>query len=322
MKNKLFFAIIIIGCTNAVNSVAQQLSYNNQYQVNKYSLSPAYTGYNYNLETFMTFRQAWSGLAGAPQIKMINANGRLMSNMGLGCSVISEQAGIFNGLSANLSYAYHLKINEMQSASFGLSAGIYDNYIDPSISKSEAGSDPVALLNQGIGSTEIEATFGALYRFQNLNAGIVVPRLLEPATTNDSDYTVYTLKRHYYFHLSYAYPINKMFSVEPFLVTRYAQNVPLFYELTVVGRYKGQYWLGLSYRKGSSIGVSLGILPHDRIAFNYSFEFSSSGIAGISSGTHELTLGFLIGENKNKMPSVFGTGVISSKKPYYNFMEQ
>ena len=95
----------------ASGSFAQQLSLSNQYVVNKFWLNPAYAGAGEGFEAFGTFRSEWMNVPGAPETKMISVNGPVCKNMGLGGSVSTLQAGIFTNISANVSYAYHLRLS-------------------------------------------------------------------------------------------------------------------------------------------------------------------------------------------------------------------
>ena len=331
MKTTRKFIIVltvVIGITQLHNqsSFSQQIPISNQYLVNGFSLSPAYAGANENVEAFMSFRKDWTGISGSPESRMININGalpkvlsflpNLPGNMGIGATIMTEQTGIFRTTAASLSYAYKVKIADIQSIRFGVSFGVLESNIDLSEISSQNQADPVVMSNQDVRNVVFDATFGVLYRIQNLRVGITLPRLLEGKVKDKDKNTLYTLKRHYLIHASYFYDINKNFQVQPFVVVRTTEKSPLSFDVAALIKYQQQMWLGFTYRYSGSIGISLGGELHNAIIANYTYEFSGQGMLGKSSGTHDISIGFRIGKPKDKTPPA------SSKKPYYQWLDK
>ncbi|MBI4647049.1 MAG: type IX secretion system membrane protein PorP/SprF, partial [Bacteroidia bacterium] len=248
-------------------------------------------------------------------------NGPVFRNMGIGGKFIHEKAGIFNTVTLNGTYAYHLKFSKTQALSFGLYAGVVDNQIAFAGASEQTELDPVIVENTNYRGILFDAGFGLLYRFQNLNAGIVVQHLLESKVNNreDKDDIIYSLKRHYKFHVSYSYDITHNFSVEPIIILSKTKISPLFYEAAAIVKYNRLFWLGATYRAGNCIGLSLGA-TFNRFLLSYSYELSNSGILGHSGGSHEITFGMLIGKlNTVKyQPSIFRT---QGEQPYYKWNE-
>ena len=305
--------------------MAQQLPLGNQYLLNGFSLSPAYAGANDNIEALLSYRKDWSGVSGSPESRLININGALPeilgfipglpNNMGIGAAILSEEAGIFRTTGMSLSYAYKIKIAALQSIRLGLSAGLLESNIDLSDLGTQGINDPVVMNNQDSRTRMFDAGFGALYRFQNFDFGVAVPRLIESKVKDTDNDTVYTFSRHYLVHASYLYSINKQFQVQPFLVGRTTANSGFLYEAAAMVRYQNQLWLALMYRKGGTMGISMGGKFYHVVQMGYSYEFSGEGMLGKSSGTHEISLGFIIGGNKSEVPAS------TPKKPYYDWIK-
>jgi len=314
---KFYISIIAIIFTGSL--FAQQIPVDNQYLVNKFSLSPAYAGYTGNFESFVSYRNSWIDIPGAPIRKSINVNGPLFRGMGIGGTITNESAGIFNTVSATANYSYHLKLSKQQGLFFGAYAGIFENHLAMNSTNSQPELDPVIADNQALRGSVFDIGIGILYRYQNLNAGIVVPRLIESSVKNGAagDNVLYTLKRHYKVHLSYAYDITPDFQVEPFVIVSTTQNSPLQYEAAALIKYKQMAWIAASYKK-NAIGASVGAV-YNRFAMNYTYEFSGSGIMGYSSGSHEITIGMLIGKNKStsEQQSVFK---LDGAQPYHQMI--
>ena len=327
MKRITYYLLPIALLLSACLSFGQQLPLNDQYLINKFSLSPAYAGANDNYETFMSFRRDWTGIQGAPETKGININGALAKNMGIGGTITNEQIGIFKNLSASLAYAYNLKLSSVQSLRIGLSGGFLDNHIDLLGNKTSNQLDPVVLNYQDQDATVFDASAGILYSYQKLNIGVAIPHLIENKIEEPRESLqaggpisiLYTLQRQYNIHASYSHNFNSNWQIEPYAVVRKTMNSPLFYEVASLIKYQ-QIWIGATYRKGNSFGASIGGVIYNKAVMNYTYEFSSNGMLANSSGTHEISIGFLLGKNKNNKSSIFNSN--SSKQSYYQFIDK
>jgi type IX secretion system PorP/SprF family membrane protein len=175
--------------------------------------------------------------------------------------------------------------------------------------------DPTVMGAQDIRKAVFDASFGALYRFQNLDVGFSLPQLIESSVKDENSTSLYRLSRHYLIHASYLYAINKDFQLKPFVIARTTANSTFMYEVAALVKYQKQWMLGLTYRK-SSMGISLGGEFYDLIIMNYTYEFAGQGMLSQSSGTHEISLGFALGKKKDKAPAPSG------KKPYYDWIDK
>ncbi|MFH2141881.1 MAG: type IX secretion system membrane protein PorP/SprF, partial [Bacteroidota bacterium] len=64
------------------------------------------------------------------------------------------------------------------------------------------------------------------------------------------------------------------------------------------GYFKKNYWFGVSYRSDKDLIAVIGI-KFDKFLFGYSFDYPFSTINNYSSGSHEIMIGFNIGEGAN-----------------------
>ncbi len=301
------FLFTIVYCLLSNRMVAQQLSLSNPYVINKFSLSPAYAGAGDNFEAFGTYRRDWMGISGAPETKSVFADGLIYKNMGLGGNVTSQQAGIFTNISANLSYAYHVHLSGFHFLSFGIGVGVLENHLD--LSSKGAQDDPVAL-NANRTSSLFTASFGILYHNRVLDIGFSAPQFLMNKTM---DTHLYYLTPQYQGHISYKVAFNKSWAIDPTAIVAMPQNAPMHYELAIPIMFQNKIWLTPAY-KNSSIAVGVGARLCTNFVFNYSYEFSSMGIAAQSSGTHEITIGWRFNKKKTDEPTP------DAKKPYYKWL--
>ena len=121
---------------------------------------------------------------------------------------------------------------------------------------------------------------------------------------------------HNLIHLSYLVDLNKDLRLEPLVVLRKTASTDLFYEAAILAKYREMYFAGITYRKGSSMALTFGGELYGRFTASYSYEFAGGGMMAQSSGSHELTLGYFIGKNKNAVAPT------DSKKPYYEWLNK
>ncbi len=311
MKNKIYILTTIILFVSTIIG-AQQLPKNNQYLTNKFALSPAFAGFNGNIEMFLGYRQNWVGIEGSPRLQMIDIKFPLKEKMGIGLSINSEQIGNFRNFYTDIAYAYHLKLGEAQSVSFGLAAKIFRSQIDISSVKS-TGVDPLFLNNSTLLTNSFDVAVGAVYNMKSLYVGISIPRAIGLSSKfNKGEGGTYSSERHYLFHTSYAFTFSeKKYVFEPTAIVRKTANSPLNYEAAMMLMYKNRLWTALTYHAGSIFGITTGGAISDRILINYTYEIGIGGIAGLSSGTHEISLGILIKPGKvRKLPTMFPKPII------------
>ena len=94
MNKKILITIILFSFS--VLGIAQQIPMHNQFPINKSSFIPALSGYSGNIESFLTYRQSWIGINGAPKLPLFNINGAINDNMGLAFSFLTEKTGNFS----------------------------------------------------------------------------------------------------------------------------------------------------------------------------------------------------------------------------------
>lgn len=106
------------------SGLAQQDPMFTKYMFNSLVFNPAYAGAKDHLSATLLHRDQWWGLEGAPKTQSLTIHSPLESGkVGLGLSVINDQIGPTNTLSAMASYAYRIQLNEGKLA-LGLQAGV------------------------------------------------------------------------------------------------------------------------------------------------------------------------------------------------------
>jgi type IX secretion system PorP/SprF family membrane protein len=319
---KIKIALVILFVDTGI-ILSQQLSFSNQYLVNRHFLSPAFSGITDNFEAFISYQKNTMHFPGGPEYKSIYASGPVYDNMSLGVSVSKSSVTIFNVFSSQIYYAYHLKVNEKQYIHFGLSLEYGENYLETDNQNSSIQYDPYLLEN---GYT-LNSGFGLTYTYKTFQIGMAVPRMLGSYVRNseknsqtifsDPDYSLPRLIR---LHTSFLFDLNQLLSLEPIIVIDKSNTEPLWYNIATLFRIKEITWFEMHYRQGGIMGFGLGFNPSKKLLINYSYEFSGAGIMKYSSGNHEISIGFLIGKNNDSkyFKSAFRS---HSKQPYYDWIK-
>ena len=286
--------IILIGFLPTV-VFGQQFPFMEGYSINTFTLSPVYAGIQ-NIKTlFVDYRSDWTGIAGGPVTCQLSYNDRIFKKVGVGGRFIYDQTDIFKQTMILGSYTYEVQISKGHTLNFGLSAGFFKNSIN--LAKYYNNPDYVLdnVLIYGLQKSKIKfaTDFGALYRFQNMEAGVLLSNVMfGSAKYNNSD-IAYEPVKNYLFSLSYNYNINEFWSVKPFVLLRGGKDYPPQVDLASRISYDKKYWVSVVFRTGGIWGLGFGGEIYKGVLLNYSYNLSSH-IALDTFGSHQLTLGVRI----------------------------
>jgi len=275
---------------------AQQYPVLDEYRINPGILAPSFTGISSLFQVYLTQRNEWTGIPGAPVTGAVNIEGIPYQNMGLGTNILLNKSGIFRYFSVNLNYAYHLQIAKNHFLHFGISPGLYQNSIDLSNAVISDPNDP--MINGSGKNTETYINCGAslMYSFKTLNICFAFPYLFNNRSLyQDSQYSNYlTMGTNFQFYLNYLLELSDDWGLQFDVLYRNMQNTPWLIDGGFMVKFKGSVWLGLLYRRGNTLAVNAGFSVAKSFVLGYNYEFSGSAMIGKSGGTHEVTLGYTL----------------------------
>jgi len=282
---------------------AQQYPVLDEYRINPGILAPSFTGINSLFQVYLTQRNEWTGIPGAPVTGAVNMEGTPYRNMGVGTNILLNKAGIVRYFSVSLNYAYHLQIATNHFLHFGISPGLYQNSIDLSNLIVADLTDP--MINGSGKNTETYFNCGAslMYSFKTLNICFAFPYLFNNRSLyQDTQYSNYlTMGTNFQLYLNYLLDLGKDWGLQFDVLYRNMQYTPWLIDGGLMVKYKESVWLGFLYRKGNTIAVNAGFSIANSVVLGYNYEFSGSSMMGKSGGTHEVTLGYkLKGKNLKK----------------------
>lgn len=266
-------------------------------------VNPAATGMEDYTEVLTVYKNQWWGVPDAPQTQMLMLNTPLkIDKLGLGFTIYNDMAHIIGTTGAYASSAYRIKLTPHQFINFGLTFGAYNTRIFFDKIRAE---DPfeATLLNNSESMVKADLNAGILYKWKNLQLGFSSFHLQQNSfqfeNGRDQKSLAYKLIRHYTISASYKFSIKERINIEPLLLVRSAQGLPSQVDINTTIMYKGKVWTNLAYRHQSGMGMAIGFLVDDKLSVGYHYEYPTTGIKKITSGSHEFSLSYRFGRNKD-----------------------
>ncbi len=283
---------------------AQQMAQTNLYLVNRYIMNPANAGDKEQLSGYLSHRQQWVNIEGAPRTSILSVHSLVGKNVGFGGTVVSDKTDIFERLSVNLSYAYHIRFSKKikHSLSLAVSGGFLQNKINVTDVKVASPGDVVISPGKFNGIT-FNVDAGLRYNIYGLEIGAAVPQIFENSIKykREIENQYYKLVRHYLFFAGYKINVAKHnWFVEPSGVYRYFPYSKSQFDANLNFYYKDIAWVGGTYRYDAGYVVSAGFKVAEQISIAYAYEFGTTGIAAQSAGSHEAMIGFHLFNRKDK----------------------
>jgi type IX secretion system PorP/SprF family membrane protein len=323
--------MILCGVILYANTNAQQQPQYTQYLINNYILNPALTGIENYTDVKISHRHQWVGLQDAPVTTYLtlhkplgkkddrttatsfdmpgeNPRGKnfwqdyeaAKPHSGIGLKIINDRTGPLNRFSGYVSYAYHVGISPKTSIAAGFEAGIQDIFLDRN--KLDFGTaNPVdpAVYNSGE-INSLKPDFGAgiwVYSsdyFIGLSAQQIVPQKIY-FSGNAVKQQEGKLVPHLFATAGYRFFIDDDISMIPSFMLKYVQPTPVSLDLNTKFQYRDLLWVGAGYRVKDGFNAMLGLNVSNTFNVSYSYDYTTSALNTVTKGTHEIVLGFLIG---------------------------
>ncbi len=310
MKTLKKISVLLVLAAVAGQVTAQQDVMVNQYMFNQLFMNPAYAGAHKYCNATLIARQQWVNFDGAPVSQLLSADGKLKGkNAGIGFTLFNDHIGVSNRTEIYGNYAYHLKLDNRNILSMGLSGGVaYYRARFTDLTVWDAGDN--------VFTTNIESKLvpnfgtGLFFYNQKLYAGFSVPNLLnyKPGTflSVPSGNTPQFI-RHYYLTSGYVFKCSESVALKPSFLIKYVANAPVEADINVNVYLKNLVGLGASYRTGDSfVGiVDFSVLKNLRIGYAYDYPFTD--IRLYTAGSHEVRVSYDFGKEAkiNAAPSFF-----------------
>jgi type IX secretion system PorP/SprF family membrane protein len=331
MRRVVILGGIFMGLLCSLISVAQQRPYYTQYVLNNFIINPAVAGIENYWDVKASHRAQWVGLPDAPVTTYLTLHGPLRKkdfaratattvpargtnprgeaywsdytaadpHHGVGFTVLNDRTGPLNRFAAFGSYAYHLPISNRTTLSAGFSAGITNLSLDAS--KLNFGGtvlDPAVANSTLINTIKPDISAGLWLYSAKYFVGVSVQQIV-PQQVAFSDNTVYLqrgkLVPHIFMSAGYRMQLGDDFSLLPSVLVRYINPLPIGFDVNAKLQYQDLLWFGASYRYQDGFAAMAGMNINRSINIGYSYDLQTSSLNTVSRGTHEIMIGFLLG---------------------------
>lgn len=322
MKRIIFFVSLLFPFC----AISQQKPQYTQYILNNYIINPALSGIENYTDVKLSVRDQWVGFNGAPRASYLtihkplgkqdykttptsfnvpgeNPRGQAYwenytasePHHGIGMSMVNFKTGGYNLFSANLSYAYHIGLSARTNLSAGFAGGITKLSYDPSKATPDDPSDPS--LGAGSAAYNVRPDLSAglwLYSadyFIGLSAQQIIPQKINFTPTGSGG----KLVPHLFLTAGYRFLINEDINAIPSLMVRYVSPVDPLLDVNLKVQYRDLFWLGGNCRIKDGYSALIGFNVGNTFNVGYAYDFTKSALNTVSRGTHELMIGFLLG---------------------------
>lgn len=275
---------------------AQQLQQFSQFQFAGIGFNPAFAGSDEYFNAMAIHRTQWSGINDAPRTYMMGLHAPSASGkMGFGGTLYTDAVGPTRRAGVQGNYAYHLQVTETSKLSLGLAFGFTQFSIDGSQITLREQGDRAALPGMQA-EMKPDAAFGALWYSEKWYVGLSANQIFNNRLDFFPGDTDGRMSVHYFLTGGYKFEINEDFAVEPAVLVKYVSPVPAQADLTVRFIYKGNLWLGGSYRTDDAATVYAGYSIMNYLTLGYAYDISTSAIRQYAEGTHEVFLAVRFGK--------------------------
>lgn len=284
---------------------SQQKAMFTQYMFNGLAVNPAYSALDEALNVTAVARQQWTGFKGAPNTQTISVHTPIKeSNSSVGLLMMRDQIGeVISENGAYLTFAQRVQLSEYSFLAVGVNAGISKyraNYSD--IQSQESALDPVfADQNDLLGNFGM----GVMLFSDKFYAGISSPFFFSRDFAAGNFNTGTSHKPHYLLQAGYLVPLGEDVKFKPNMMVKYVNGSPMQIDLNANFLLKETIWLGASLRSLDSFDVLAEVEVTPNIQIGYSYDFTTTALAKVERGSHEVMLNFRLPVKGRSFPRCY-----------------
>jgi type IX secretion system PorP/SprF family membrane protein len=316
-----FFAAVVYG---------QQRPHYTQYILNNYILNPALSGIENYTDVKMSARDQWVGLNGAPRTMYLSIHAPIgkkdlktsatsfsipgenprgyaywenyeasAPHHGIGFSMVNDKTGLYNRFSANVSYAYHIGLSPTTNLSAGFAGGIMKISRDGSKSTYNNGdpTDPAEGSVADIYRIRPDLSAGLWLYSASYFAGVSAQQIIPQKVSFVDDTLGFKLVPHLFATAGYRFLLSEDVNAIPSFMVKYISPVEPQVDVNLKVQYRDLLWIGGSYRFKYGYAAMVGLNVSNTFNIGYAYDFTTTQLNTASHGTHEMVIGFLIGNH-------------------------
>ena len=307
---------------------AQQRPHYTQYILNNYIINPAVAGIENYTDIKLSHRHQWVGIQDAPVTTYLTVHGSIgkedervtattvlpqganprgtaywegyesaKPHHGWGAQVINDNSGPLNRFSIYGTYAYHLGIGPRTSLAAGVSVGVTNNSLNTYKLRFDNPIDPAVASSDYINNWRPDINLGLWLYSADFFAGASVLQVIPQGLVFADDTLKVKSKSypHMFGTVGYKLYAGPDISIIPSVVVRYVDPLPLGVDINVKAMWRDRLWFGGGYRINDGVSAMVGVAVGSVFNVGYAYDYTISELQNYSKGTHEIVLGFMLG---------------------------
>ncbi|HAN65561.1 MAG TPA: hypothetical protein DCQ34_04475 [Chitinophagaceae bacterium] len=309
---------------------AQQKPHYTQYILNQYIVNPALTGIENYVDVKASHRLQWVGLLDAPVTTYLTVHGPIgkgdtkttatsfqpsginprgskyweeytvsSPHHGWGLQIINDRTGPLNNFSAMGTYAYHMGLSPRMNLAAGIGIGISNISLNADkLQFYNSSVDPAVFTNGLLNRTRLDINAGLYLYSSDFFVGISALQVA-PSKIDFSNNVIKQIEGksvpHFFATAGYRMLLGENFNLIPSVMLKYVQPVPMQVELNAKLQYQDLIWVGGGYRHKDGATALAGFNVGNLFQVGYSYDYITSRLNTFTRGTHEIMIGFTIG---------------------------
>ncbi|MDX2415747.1 MAG: type IX secretion system membrane protein PorP/SprF [Bacteroidales bacterium] len=258
-------------------------------------INPSYTGHKDIYNLVILSRQQWVGFEGAPKAYFLSSSVPFNNrNSGIGIDAVLESAGPVSQKGVFISYSYTVSISNKSKLSFGLRGGVNSYRIDL---QSLLVIDPLDYLFETNVENRLLPNFGAgiHYEVSGYFLDFSVPTILRShfvKTESGSSQELNREERNINIATGTTLAISEGITLSPSLSAWFISQAPPVLDIGLKAELKEMIGLGLIYRSSGLFGGHISYKISNSFVLGYAYELPLAYEYKVSSGTHEVVIGY------------------------------
>jgi type IX secretion system PorP/SprF family membrane protein len=230
---------------------------------------------------------------------------------GVGIQIVNDEIGPFSNFSAQATYAFHMGLTARTSLSAGFGMG-YSRFrlnpkklsalVDPGFDPAIAGQDYKNMLDLSAGLYLYSGDYFLGISAQQINRGTLQFLGADTSSNVDQRTLLGTTVPHFFLTAGYRFLIGEDINIIPSILIKKVNPTPIQLEGNVKFQYRDQFWLGAGLRAQDGATGMAGITLGKAVNLSYAYNFSNNRLNPYTSGTHEILLGFMLGNREDVCP--------------------
>lgn len=290
--------LLLVAMTALMTNVkAQQQAMFSQYMFNTLAINPAYAGSQETVSLTALTREQWVGQEGAPSTQTFSAHTPFeKKRIGVGLVFLHDKIGVTHQTGVYGSYAYKIPLSKGQ-----LSLGIQGGFTHYNANFSQVSLTDPTFQNGDV--VEFHPNFGAgiYYNTDRFYMGASVPQLIQSKFDKNNQASYAKILRHFFIQSGYVFDLNYNFKLKPNVLVKMVDGAPIEFDLNANLYMYDRLALGLSWRSMDAIVMILQVQITNKLQFGYSYDFGTTALRVVNSGSHEFMLNYRIPLSKSRI---------------------